>query len=98
MAKFEYIARTVGGERTAGAVEAASEATALRLLDEQRLFPIRVVEQAEDREAASGVRVRSRDLAALFEQLSDLLRAGVPMLRAIETLARTNRRLAVVLG
>jgi len=92
MARFEYIARTPTGQRTSGAVEAASEAAAVRVLDEQRLFPIRVIERAEQEGGSRGVRIRAGELAALFEQLSDLLRAGVPMLRAIDTIARTHSR------
>jgi general secretion pathway protein F len=91
MARFEYIARNSSGQRTAGALEAVSEAAAVRALDEQRLFPVRLTEQVETG-GASGVRVRTRDLAIFYEQLADLLKAGVPMLRAIDTLIRTHPR------
>jgi general secretion pathway protein F len=92
MPLFQYTARTPTGQRTQGAVEAASEAAAIRLLDEQRLFPIRVSEQAQEKGRSATGGVRARDLATLFEQLADLLHAGVPMLRAIETLSRTHTK------
>lgn len=90
MASFEYIARSATGQRVTGVLEAASEAALLRQLDERRLFPVRVKEQAETAAQIRGVRVSNRELAAFYEQLADLLRAGVPMMRSLETLARTS--------
>lgn len=90
MASFEYIARSATGQRVTGVLEAASEAALLRQLDERSLFPVRVKEQADAGKQAAGVRVGNRELSAFYEQLADLLRAGVPMMRSLETLARTS--------
>jgi len=90
MAQFQYIARTHAGQKVTGMLEAASEAAAVRALDEKSLFPVRVTQQAESRSAAAGPRLSVRELSAIYEQLSDLLRAGVPLLRALDTLSRTN--------
>ena len=94
MANYEYIARNASGERVSGSLEAVSEAAAVRLLDERQLFPVRVSEQADRSAAGSVIRVSVRDLSGFYEQLADLLRAGVPLLRALETLSRTanNKR------
>lgn len=99
MARFEYTARTHSGEKASGLLEAVSEAAAIRLLDEQRLFPIRLTEQADGKAASSRRGVKTRDMATLFEQLADLLRAGVPMIRSFDTLIRTHKsnRLGAVL-
>ncbi len=98
MPTFEYIARTGRGEKTTGVLEAATEAAAARMLDEQRLFPVRISSQeaAGGKGGAGGI--KARDLAVFFEQLADLLRSGVPMMRSLETLGRTssNKRMAAV--
>ena len=94
MATFQYIARDPVGQKVTGVLEAASEAAAARVLDEQSLFPVRIKEHAAS-EQAWHQRVGVRELSLLFEQLADLLRAGVPLVRSLETLTRThaNRRI-----
>ena len=100
MATFEYIARTSNGEKVSGRVEAGTETAALQVLDERRLFPVRVKETAENQQRLTGRRLSSRDLGTLFDELSDLLRAGVPLLRGIETIEKVSagRPIAKVLA
>jgi len=66
MANYDYIARNTSGERISGSLEAASEAAAVRLLDELQLFPVRVSQKAVRRSEAAGIRVSARDLSNLF--------------------------------
>ncbi len=97
MATFEYQAKTATGERVRGVVQADNEPAALRALDERELYPIRVSEQRLMQRG--GRRIRLRDVGVVYGQLADLLRAGVPLLRALETIARAgvNEQLAGVL-
>jgi general secretion pathway protein F/type IV pilus assembly protein PilC len=98
---FQYIARDADGEEVSGVMQADNDVAVARTLDDRNLFPVRVVEQAARGGAAGrGRRVRGRDLALVYEQLSDLLTAGVPLLRALDTLTRTSRnpRLVQLLG
>ncbi len=97
MATFQYQAKTVGGERVIGVVQADSETAAIRALDERKLYPIRIGEQRVGRQAKR--KVRLRDVGVMYGQLADLLRAGVPLLRALETIARAgvSQRLSKVL-
>lgn len=96
MAQFQYIARTSAGAKVTGMLEAATEAAAVRALDEKSLYPVRVTEQAEKKSEKRGQAIRVREQSAIYEQLSDLLRAGVPLLRALDTLSRTNANQRVV--
>jgi len=100
MAVYQYIAKTAAGAEVAGSLQAESEAAVVRALDEKRLFPVRVVEQASPLKAARGGRVRGRDLGVLYGQLADLLRANVPALRALDILARSavNPRLGALVA
>ncbi|HAU39280.1 MAG TPA: pilus assembly protein PilC [Phycisphaerales bacterium] len=96
MPLFQYIARAADGQEVAGTLDAESEEAVVRSLDERKLYPVRVTEQSPLRRAMRGGRVRLRDLSVAYGQLADLLRAGVPLLRALETLVRaaTNAALA----
>ena len=97
MVTFQYIARTNAGDQLAGVMQADSETAVVRTLGERDLFPVSVVEQpAVERVSGRGGRIRIRDVGVMYGQLGDLLRAGVPMLRALETLSRavTSKALA----
>ena len=95
MATYQYIAKTGGGEEVAGLIQAESEAAVVRALDERRLFPVRVTPQEQVAKGRTSGRVRTRDVGLLYGQLSDLLGADVPVMRALEILARStvNKRL-----
>ncbi len=91
MTQFQYTAMNETGKKVAGVLEADSEAAALRLLEDKKLFPVTVRGQG----AASGKerprrRVRSRDLGLMYGQLADLIGSGVPLLRALDSLIRST--------
>jgi len=88
MATYEYQARTGAGERVSGLVQADSETAAIRALDERELYPVRVGLQRRARQ--TGGRIRLRDIGVMYGQLGDLLRAGLPLLRALETISRAG--------
>ncbi|MFQ6048334.1 MAG: type II secretion system F family protein, partial [Phycisphaerae bacterium] len=93
MPTFAYKARTSEGKLVEGVLTAENETAALRALDERSLFAVQMREgHAALRSAAPGRvrRVRLRRLAAMYSQLADLLRAGVPVLRALDVLCRQN--------
>jgi len=97
---YQYVARTAAGEEVTGLMQADNESAVARTLDERQLFPVRVVEQGEPRTAARrGGKIAMRHVGGVYGQLSDLLKAGVPMLRALDTLARAsfNRNLTTVI-
>jgi general secretion pathway protein F len=87
MPDFAYVARDQQGQRTSGIVAAASRQEALVLLGQQALFPLEVKAQAA---SASPLRrrIKPQRLATAYGQLADLLRSGVPLLRALEVLRR----------
>ncbi len=72
-----------------GVLTAENYQVALRMLDEQALYPIKVAEGIEDTKLPFriGRRVKMRHLTAFYSQLADLLQAGVPMLRSLDVLA-----------
>jgi general secretion pathway protein F/type IV pilus assembly protein PilC len=99
MVNYQYIARDAAGQEVAGVMQADNEAAVVRTLDERKLFPVRVAEQAVVRRGLMlRKRIRLRDVGVMYGQLADLLRAGVPMVRSLETIARSsaNRRLGEI--
>jgi general secretion pathway protein F/type IV pilus assembly protein PilC len=95
MPTFEYIAIDAHGARTTGVLAGNSPQAVYTELESRRLTPVRVKEKAE------GVALRgvgARALGTVYTQLSDLLRAGVPLMRALALLSRSksNPRLGVV--
>ena len=100
MADFHYMAKTPAGETVTGVIAAETEAAALRVLDERSLFPLTLRDQSKaTRQQTTRRRVRTRDMGIMYGQLADLIGAGVPLLRALDSLIKStvNARLVEVL-
>jgi general secretion pathway protein F len=91
---FRYTARTEGGQKINGVMEADTEAAVLRALEEKRLFPISVAGQGAattgDRAARPRKRAKSRDVGIMYGQMADLLGSGVPLLRTLDSLVKST--------
>ncbi|MHC4415613.1 MAG: type II secretion system F family protein [Planctomycetota bacterium] len=98
MGSFAYVARDAAGHQVTGTVAAASEQAVLAELQGRDLAPVRL--HPLRRQARWQRRVPSRHLATAYRQLADLLRVGMPLLRALELLgkSRSNPRLAAVMS
>jgi type II secretory pathway component PulF len=96
---FSYQALQLDGKRTQGEIEARNRTEALRLLDHQKLQPIRVQEKSGSKAAsiastsskgnvASGpIKLSQAQIIRLTEELSDMLQAGLqlePALRVMQ--------------
>lgn len=91
MPTFSYRARNTTGDLVDGTVVADSSLAAARMLDERSLLPVEVEEvKAQGRSFLTGQqrRISQSKVGVFYEQLSDLLRAGVPVLRALNVLSR----------
>ncbi len=85
MPLFEYTARNLTGQRVQGVLAGQSEHAVLGELESRQLIPI-TIQTREERTPLLGSRVSIRRLATTYLQLSDLLRAGVPLLRSLKLL------------
>jgi len=110
MPPFNYTAVDARGAEHAGHIDAPDARLAATRLREQGLHPTAVVPAAAARPAEpsreqrrrgdgggwfGGHRVRSPELAVITRQLATLLHAGLPLLRALEVLARQERHPAL---
>ena len=92
MPSFSYRAMSDSGKSVAGVLTAENYQVALRMLDEQALYPIKVTEGITEGALLIGGRrrVKARDLTTFYSQLADLLRAGVPMMRSLDVLSKQS--------
>jgi general secretion pathway protein F len=103
LSTFRYIARTGGGEKISGMLDAESEAGVMRFLEEKSLFPVSIAAQGnpaeESRKGFLKRPVRGRDVGTMYGQLADLIGSGVPLLRALDSLIRStpNPKLMAIL-
>jgi general secretion pathway protein F/type IV pilus assembly protein PilC len=97
MAEFTYEALAPTGQRSTGTLTAASEREAMSMLDARGLFPIRIAAAKGSGGALhrGGRKVKSRNMAAFYAQLADLLHSGVPLLRSLDILERQSSQPAL---
>lgn len=97
MPDFQYVARELSGRQIVGTLSAQSEREALQSLAAKSLFTVKIspVQSTQVEQRLAARRVPPRMLATLFSQMSDLLRAGVPLLRSIELLQRQTKNQAL---
>ncbi len=88
MPDFKYLAKEMTGKQVSGTLSAASEKDALAGLAAKSLFPISVVltEQSKQQASTGSRRVSARYLTVFYNQLADLLKSGVPLLRSLQLL------------
>ena len=82
MPAFTYTARESTGRAVSGTLEAGDRGEALRQLADRSLFPVDVAAVPE-RKSRGGRRVPAGQMAQFYQQMADLLSAGVPLLRAL---------------
>lgn len=92
MPKFSYIATNSRGKTISSTIEAADKATVISTLTNEGLRPISVKEEKKTSGPFSfgdflgRNRVKSDDLVMFTRQLSAMVSAGVPLLRALNSL------------
>ena len=95
MPTFQYTAMTTTGRRVGGEIAGATEQAVLAELEAKSLLPVRVAPVVR-RQVFQG-RVSSRRLGQSYVELSELVGAGVPLLRALRLLGgrKSGGRLSV---
>ncbi|MCX8003874.1 MAG: type II secretion system F family protein [Burkholderiaceae bacterium] len=107
MPQFAYAARTADGRRIEGVLEAGDSHALAEALAAQGLLLVRAEQKVATNAAGAGFwgrllgeRITTVDLIFFCRQLATLLKAGVPLLRALHGLeeSATKRRFAEVLA
>jgi general secretion pathway protein F len=87
MPKFKYIAKGIGQDTLTGLLEAENEDRAVASLQQQGLFPIQIIKEAETVQAFQGAkrhRIKKKELSLFIRQLYDMISSGVSLLKALE--------------
>jgi type II secretion system protein F len=104
MPQFAYKAKKDDGSVVTGTLQAESERSALDSLGRMGVFPMEIESRSEDKpgtiRASSAPRqthrrVKPADVALFTRQLADLMRAGVPLNRALNTLSTQTSNLTL---
>lgn len=91
MPSFTYKAKKPTAETVTGQIRAESYDEAVELIGQLGLLPVEVEEQSQRGETVSKIKSRpvtAKDLYMFSRQLAGLLKSGVPILQALETLSR----------
>jgi MSHA biogenesis protein MshG len=102
MANYRYAARDQNGQMQNGVIEAGSEGTAADLLSRRLLIPLQI-ELIPDKSAPwwqvnlSQPKVGLMELIVFARQMYSLMRAGIPIIRAIRGLADSTASKALKL-
>ncbi|WP_338809075.1 type II secretion system F family protein [Neisseria leonii] len=85
--RFDYQGRRPDTRQSvAGSIEAADEAAARKQLLRKGILP----QQIRVQKTVRAKRIRSADVAVFTRQLAEMLRAGLPLLRALEIVAQAH--------
>ena len=99
MPSYRYIARNQLGAKIEGQTEAATEAEAVANLSAAGMFPLEIKPVLQQAATGKVRRVNGQLLSGFYSQLADLLKSGVPLLRALKVLhdQTSNNNLKFVL-
>jgi general secretion pathway protein F len=103
MPQFAYKAKKDDGSVVTGTLQAESERSALDSLGRMGVFPLQIESREEDKATARNAsaprqvsrNIKSADISLFTRQLSDLMRAGIPLNRALNTLATQTTNLTL---
>ncbi len=98
MPSFEYVALDPSGARTTGVLSAPTEQAVLAELESRSLRPLRLKEKPVgglQLPLLGGRKVSQRRLAQSYLEMGDLLKAGVPIMRALALLSRRKSQPAI---
>lgn len=101
MAKFTYLATNSLNKSVSGSVEASDRAAVIGLLGKQGLRPVSIKEIAGGKSSFSindflgGNKVKSDHLVMFTRQLSAMVSAGVPLIRALNSLQEHSESTAL---
>ena len=103
MPQFTYKAKKEDGSLVTGTLQAESARSALDSLGRMGVFPLEIESRSEDKPGTvrrttikqTHGTVKAGDIAIFTRQLADLMKAGVPLNRALHTLATQTTNLTL---
>ncbi len=96
MPTFAYTARAANGDLRSATLDAPSREEAVAQLRRQRMSVVKI--EQETRKKSAGGRIKMRDIVIFTRQFSTMINAGLPLVQALDILAKQsdNKALADV--
>ena len=94
MPVFQYTARSASGQVKSASIDAPSRDEAVNRLRRQRLTVVKVEEVRAAAKGAGG-KIAMRDVVIFTRQFSTMVNAGLPLVQALDILARQSENPAL---
>jgi type IV pilus assembly protein PilC len=95
MPAFTYTARALNGDLRTATIEAPSRDEVVAQLRRQRLNVVKIDEAAQANKKKSGGKISMRDIVIFTRQFSTMINAGLPLVQALDILAKQSENKAL---
>jgi type IV pilus assembly protein PilC len=95
MPAFTYTARALNGDLRTATIEAPNRDEVVAQLKRQRLNIVKIDEAAVAKKKKSGGKIKMRDIVIFTRQFSTMINAGLPLVQALDILAKQSENPAL---
>ena len=95
MPAFTYTARALNGDLRTATIDAPSRDEVVAQLRRQRLNVVKIDESAQAKKKKAGGKISMRDIVIFTRQFSTMINAGLPLVQALDILAKQSENPAL---
>src|SRR5215207_3836468 len=95
MPAFTYTARALNGDLRTATIDAPSRDEVVAQLRRQRLNVVKIDEASQANKKKAGGKIKMRDIVIFTRQFSTMINAGLPLVQALDILARQTENKAL---
>src|SRR5918994_1972745 len=95
MPAFTYTARALNGDLRTATIDAPSRDEVIAQLRRQRLNVVKIDEASQANKKKSGGKISMRDIVIFTRQFSTMINAGLPLVQALDILAKQSENKAL---
>ena len=95
MPAFTYTARALNGDLRTATIDAPTRDDVVAQLRKQRLNVVKIDEAAVAKKKKSGGKIKMRDIVIFTRQFSTMINAGLPLVQALDILAKQSENPAL---
>ena len=95
MPAFTYTARALNGDLRTATIEAPNRDEVVAQLKRQRLNVVKIDEASVAKKKKSGGKIKMRDIVIFTRQFSTMINAGLPLVQALDILAKQSENPAL---
>src|SRR5215204_4628792 len=95
MPAFTYTARALNGDLRTATIDAPSRDEVIAQLRRQRLNVVKIDEASQANKKKAGGKIKMRDIVIFTRQFSTMINAGLPLVQALDILAKQSENKAL---